>query len=211
MNPFTQKLMQLAAGIMFALPLGGCASLSAEPLEGQVLEEGTSKPIANAIVIVRWDKTYSSFVDTTTVCVHVESALTDVQGRYRLPRWRGKTPDHINTFKTGYERSQEYFRAKAYLQHNDILKPFTGGREERLRKVAGAAVSCGSAGDSKKNLLPLYRKLYADALPLAVTKNDRLIVNGLLRQIDLIELPYEEVLKRADERNKALRNEFPDE
>jgi len=203
MNPFTQKLMQLAAGIMFALPLGGCASLSAEPLEGQVLEEGTSKPIANAIVIVRWDKTYSSFVDTTTVCVHVESALTDVQGRYRLPRWRGKTPDHINTFKTGYERSQEYFRAKAYLQHNDILKPFTGGREERLKylqRVEGNIRSCRSPEAGEKNLLPLYRALYEEAKPLARTREEQIIRDGFLAAIEKLELGYKEGMRRALER-----------
>jgi len=189
------------------LMLYGCASLSAEPLEGQVLEEGTSKPIANAIVIVRWDKTYSSFVDTTTVCVHVESALTDAQGRYRLPRWRGKTPDHINTFKTGYERSQEYFRAKAYLQHNDILKPLTGSREKRLRAIAGAAVTCGSAGESKKNLLPLYRTLYTNALPLVVTKEDKYILSNLLYKIEELELPYEEASKRHIDRHNTIHHE----
>lgn len=185
------------------LMLYGCASLSAEPLEGQVLEEGTNKALPEAIVIARWDKTYSSFVDTTTVCVHVESALTDAQGRYRLPRWRGKTPDHINTFKTGYERSHEYFRTKAYLQNNDILKPFTGGREERLKylqRVEGNVRSCRSPKAAEKSLLPLYRALYEEAKPLARTREEQIIRDSFLSEIEILEFGYKEGMRRALER-----------
>ncbi len=206
MNPFTQKLMQLMTGILFALPLGGCASLSAEPLEGHVLEEGTHKPIPEAIVIARWDKTYSSLVDTTTVCVHVESATTDEQGRYQLPRWRGKTPNHIDTYKTGYERSNEYFRTKAYLQHNDILKLFTGTGEERLAYLSRMAVSCSDKKEIEINLLPLYKALYEEARSLAVTKKeDRLKVLYRLRDVERLELGSDKAWENFRQRERELK------
>ena len=214
MNPFTQKLMQLAASILFALPLGGCATtftLSSEPIDGVVREEGTNKPIPGAIVVVRWQ---GHLGYTGTVCYHVETTTTDAEGKYRISAWSKPSPygnisDRTwlsSAYKPGYQ-SARVQRTKGVV----ILQPFAGTREERLRKTAGAAVTCASAGESQKNLLPLYRKLYEETRALAVTKNDKLIVNDLLRQIDLIELPYKEVLKRADERNKALRKEFPNE
>lgn len=220
MNWIAKHLLKIILLMPMFLPLNACA-YSGVPVKGTVLEEGTDKPIPGATIVVRWEGTAFSFADTQSICIHVESTLTDDKGHFRIPAWRASVEPAgvhglkplITVYKLGYEeyRPPGYVRTKEFKQNIRYLRPFTGGREERLRKTAGAAVSCGSAGESKKNLLPLYQKLYADAAPLVVTKNDRLIVNGLLRQIDLIVLPYEEVLKRADERNEVLRKEFPNE
>jgi hypothetical protein len=53
----------------------------------------------------------------------------------------------------------------------------------------------------------VYRALYEEARQLAITKEDKQVLHLLLHEIDLIELPYDEVIKRDSERYKALRNE----
>src|SRR3989344_5230385 len=223
MKRFMKYLIQLMLLMPLLLPLTACA-LSGGASEGQVLEEGTNKPIPEAIVIARWSGHLATFAHGKTVCYHVLSATTDEHGAYRFPAWKKKITENwqknvdpetvvVTAHKPGYEahRPPGYARTAAFKQNVRYLKSFAGGREERLKTIRTASVSCGSAGESQKNLLPLYRTLYEEARVLAVTKEDKTVVNNFLYKIDLIELPYEEVLNRADESSKALRKEFPNE
>ena len=57
-------------------------------MRGLVLEEGSDKPIAGAIVVARW-KGVAAF--TTSVCFHVESTETNEKGEYFFPAWRNDT------------------------------------------------------------------------------------------------------------------------
>jgi hypothetical protein len=191
-----------------ALLLQACSSLSGGPIYGKVLDERFDRPIPDAFVIARW--TCQAYHDTGRVCYHVLVTATDAQGRYRFPEWKKEGDNYcaanpyvyLSAHKPGYAES--YISSKMETRH---LKPFTGGREERLRKIIGAAVTCGQAGESKKNLLLVYRALYEEARQLAITKEDKQVLHLLLHEIDLIELPYDEVIKRDSERYKALRNE----
>jgi len=209
--------------VLLLFPMVACA-LSGEAIMGKVMEEGTNKPIANAIVIVRWSGHLATFAHGKTVCYHVLSSTTDETGVYRFPAWRKKITEDwqknispeaviITAYKPGYEEylPRGYASTEAFKRNIRYLKPDTGVREERLKVIRTASVSCGSAGESQKNLLPLYQTLYEEARALAVTKQNKQVVNALLHQIDMIELPYAEVLKRDDERYKALQKESPNE
>ena len=68
------------------LPLTAHAS-SGDPIDGQVLEYGTRKPIVGAIVVARWKGTYHTPWQSSTVCAHVETATTDEAGRYHIQGW----------------------------------------------------------------------------------------------------------------------------
>jgi hypothetical protein len=189
--------------------LTACASSG--PLAGKVLEEGTNKPIAGAIVVARWQGDAFGLVHSPTVCVHVDTATTDAEGRYRITAsFKSTDPigvrnikPIISAYKTGYVRSE-------FLSTKDdvlFLRIGGGGREERLNAIRVAGVSCGNAGESRKNLLPLYRALYEEALPLVVTKGDKYFLSNLLNQIEEIELPYEEAQKRHIDRHNAISHE----
>ncbi len=195
-------------GLLLTLP--ACATAPLQPVQGQVLEEGTNKPIAGAIVVGLWYGTSAPgfFVDSRTVCYHVETAATDEAGRFTFPPTEKEykyRDGHHYTSTIAYKPGYHY----APVQHKgtDILQPLVGAREEKLRKTAGAAVTCGSAGESKKNLLPLYKKLYAEAVPLVVTKEDKYILSNLLFKIEALELPYEEANKRHIDRHNAIHKE----
>ncbi|MGH8766817.1 MAG: carboxypeptidase-like regulatory domain-containing protein, partial [Burkholderiales bacterium] len=83
------KLLRCMLMVLNLLPLTACA-LSGGPVVGQVVEEGTHKPIPGAIVVVRWRGDLPGFADSRTVCYHVASTVTDEAGRYRIPAWSKK-------------------------------------------------------------------------------------------------------------------------
>ena len=80
------NLLRLIFALLLTLPFSACA-LSGEPVNGKVLEEGTETPIPDAIVVVRWQGRVSSLVDSHGVCVHVDSTVSDSQGRYKFTQW----------------------------------------------------------------------------------------------------------------------------
>ncbi len=193
-------------------PLTACA-LSGSAIEGKVLEEGTNKPIPDAIVIARWNGTAFSFVESPTVCVHVLTTTTDAEGKYRIPAWRKDSPikgvrdvhSIVTAHKPGYETHSPpgYARSEEFRKNIRNLKPFTGRREERLKylqSVEGNVRLCRSPEAGEKNLLPLYRALYEEAKSLAKTREDQKIADGFLAGIEIIELGYKEGMRRALER-----------
>lgn len=204
-----RKLGKAFAIILLFAPLIACAAtVSGKALDGQVLEEGTNKPIPGVIVVARWQGLVGTIGHGSGVCYHVESTTTDAQGRFHTAAWQKPSPlgdiAHRRASLYAYKPGYVFVREEGGVIY---LKPFTGSREERLRKIAGAAVTCGSAGESKKNLLPLYRKLYEEALPLTVTKEDKYILSNLLFKIEELELPYVEAERRHIERHNAIHKE----
>ncbi len=189
MNSLTPSLSRFMTLLFCVLPLAACA-VSGSGIEGQVVEQGTNNPISGAIVIARWHGTASLLVDSQTVCVHVESTVTDDQGRFHFSRWyqaprrlvSGVQPT-VTAYKPGYEA--RLFEEKIYH-----LKPFTGGRRERLRyieQVKQSTVSCADPKANGKNLIPLYRALYEEAKPLAQTSDEQSIADGFLSWIRLLD------------------------
>ncbi len=211
MKTLSKCLVYLTMIIASVSPLSARA-YSGGPLDGYVLEERTNKPIPGAIVVVRWQGTAFSFVDTHTVCMHVESATTDDQGRYHIASWRKSAEPVgvrnlepiVTAHKAGYERSG----VLAKKQDFEFLKRITGGESERLSYLERIeyATRCPNAEESEKNLLPFYRELHKEALSHVVTKDDQKVADGFLSNIEMIELGYDTAMRRAIERaEKRMR------
>ena len=194
--------------LLLLLPLTACAR-SGKAIDGKVVEQGSHKPIPNAIVIARWHGTVSALVDAQTVCMHVEFATTDAQGNYRLPSWRkpstmGPVFDvqpTVTAHKPGYRLAEEY------PETTPMLVSFTGSRWEKLeylKRVSNAA-GCSDKKEIERNLLPLYRALYEEAKGIAVTKEDREKVETLLFGLESIEFGSMEALNRMTERRKIQK------
>jgi len=193
------------------LSLPACA-LSGGAIEGQVLEEGANKPVAQAIVVVKWVGSVSKFVDSQGVCVHVETAITDHEGRYHTPSWSASStvgPEILvsrlipvfTAYKPGYKQVEKETDFPLYL------KPFTGERGERLEylKRTSRVTGCHSAGESEKNLLPLRNALYQEALQLVQTKDDQKVLEDLLYSKEIAEFGYDAAQKRHLERLGAQK------
>lgn len=163
------------------LPTLGCA-YSGGPVKGRVLDEQTNTPIGDAIVVVLWQGTAFSFVESPTVCIHVETATTDKDGRYRIPFWhastepsgvRGIQPYVAAIYKIGYQRST---RMPDSLGDGDqYLKQFKGTRVERLEQLARviSSTGCANEGKSEINKFVLFKSIYEEAKQFAITQKDQ--------------------------------------
>jgi uncharacterized GH25 family protein len=116
--------------LLSMLSLPACAAtLSGKPIEGQVLEQGSNKPIPDAIVIARWQGTVGNIATSSRVCYHVLSAVTDADGRYHFSAWKkdstyGRIADQSVTFdayKAGYEWADRDEKTNTVY-----VKPFGG-------------------------------------------------------------------------------------
>ena len=216
-----RMMVETLLSLLLLLPLTACGGAKlpppGRPIEGKILEAGSNKPIPGAIVIVRWQGSYSQIVDTQTVCYHVETVTTDEQGRYRTPAWKPTDlgphftsgPYLIDAYKAGYERDWPlgFDRSEEFKQNIYYLKAFKGTREERvehLRRLS-EATECPDAGTSKKNSLSFEEAIYNEARATAVTDRDKKTVEILLFGIESEKFGSMEALKRMDERKKGPR------
>ncbi len=189
------SLYRRIAGLALALTaLSACAQV--RPIEGRVLEQGIDAPIAETILVALWKG--DGFHGT--ICFHVESTISDERGHYRIAPPEITSPHrnllgqevYVIAHKAGYERAKESPRGIKYLLR------FDGDPSERLRylKTLNLAVSCGAAGDSKKNLLPLQRAMYEEAKSLVSTNEDKKILETLLWSVEHLEYGAEEAQRR---------------
>ena len=206
------RFLRLILLMLVVLPLTACAQ-SDGSLEGQVLEAGTNKPIEGAIVVVRWQGTWMPPAGTST-CYHVESAVTDAQGRYKTAAWSGPfrfglLADYweVDAYKPGYAAIPTSHVVQGGKSGVSYLELFKGTREERFKANRIAGIKCPNAGSSQRNLIPLYKAIYEQLATLALTKDEKFYANSYLNAIEEIELPEEEATRRDLERRERIRNE----
>lgn len=210
MNKHIKKFPLIFLWLFVLLPLSACA-LSGGSIDGKVVEEGTNKPIPNVIVVVQWVGNLWAVVESQTVCVHVLTTTTDVQGRFHFPGWAkastigpvtGVEPS-ITVYYPGYTLvritpppSSERFSSHGHpLEPYPLglfgikpatlyMAPFTGTRKERLEHLwrIFSATGCHSAGRSARNLYPLYESVYEESKHMAVTEEEKQKLR-LMRQI----------------------------
>jgi hypothetical protein len=84
---FTATFLVLATSGCMNLTLGDSA------ISGRVLDDATGKPIPDAIVHVVWQGNIHGIVQGSTVCYHVEAAITDGEGKFLIPSWHRPARD----------------------------------------------------------------------------------------------------------------------
>lgn len=190
-----QMMVATLLSLLLLLPLTACGGGKlpppGTPVEGKILDSGTKQPIPGAIVVVRWQGSYSQLVETKTVCYHVETATTDAEGKYRTPAWTPEDlgpnftpgPQLIDAYKAGYERDWPpgFDRSEEFRKNIYFLKTFKGATWERLRYLERTldATRCGSQNESENNLHAMYYAMYEEAKNMVVSKDDAEIVDTL--------------------------------
>jgi hypothetical protein len=175
MRPF---VFGLGIGALLLLPACGFfgePTAEGEALKGRVLELGSDRPVAGAVVLAFWVGEVASLADSSGVCFHVASATTDEQGRYHTTAWRKQTKfarsKHqgvsITAFKPGY-RTIRTSGGTVYLE------PLTGSREEMIKALGDvwSSTGCPNGGESLKNKVPFIDLLRDEVQKIAVTKKD---------------------------------------
>ena len=197
-----QRLSRLWVLTVLALVpvVQGCTGpfwVSGGPIIGQVIEDRSKQPIADAFVLVEWK---GSAAYSTTVCIHVASTTTDADGRYLIPVWNkkhgfGNASDqrvYITTYKAGYRRVGTYINNPEL----EALTPDTRPPEQRLQYLLRASPGCNPKDGSEKSRIPLLRAVYEEAKSLATTKEDEKVLDFILYDLEIIELGFEEAEKR---------------
>ncbi|BCO30422.1 hypothetical protein TspCOW1_05250 [Thiohalobacter sp. COW1] len=178
--------------------------------EGRVLDATTGKPIVDALVVARW-KGVSGY--TNTVCYHVESTMTDKQGRYEVPAWRNDTrfqnlqKEHveITPFKAGYEESDRTYKEHSYKQGIYYLMNFEGTKAERLDYLLRIPVACSSAGYSERNMFDFYLARYKEARNIAVTDKEKEIVTRFKESAASSAISTDDLNLSAREEEKRIQ------
>ncbi len=178
------SLLRSLAVLALLLSAGGCdlstvqgEKTSSATFQGSVAEFPSQQPIAGAHVVGMWVVTHSALVDAQDFCEHVESAVTDAQGHYQMATWSGFKPSYVFIYKTGYTDSIDSARGmyRQIDRYSPLQEPFKGMEAERFNYLVQKArnFSCDTGGQSKRNSLPAYEALFAEAKGLAVTSEDR--------------------------------------
>ena len=85
-------------------------ALSGGPVDGRVLEYDTGKPVEGAFVVARWEGELYVLgaVQSRSVCVHAEMAVSDKDGFFHIPPWAKTAPVEfaaidLDAYKAGFE------------------------------------------------------------------------------------------------------------
>ena len=173
--------------VMAIVSLSGCG-MAGLPFSGQVTDAETGEPIEGVIVVALWKGDVNPIVDSTQICYHVETAVSDENGKYRVPGWVGGKfgvmGSYIITesYKQGYERVPVNGR---YSKNEVKMAIFTGTLESRMSYLVDFAgqVSCGPQENREKALFQLYKEIYLEARGLSNVHNYASAMDSILYRI----------------------------
>ncbi len=161
------------------------------PVSGRVIDVDTNLPIADAIVVARWQKSSLSLADSTSYCIHVETTVSGEDGRYYIARWWQFPPllgfdglTGMDAYRPGYESVHSHTTEAERRPENVYMKKFVGGDDQRFAYIARRVFSgmgCTSAGSSRRNLHPLLRTAIAEAKSLKSTSYTAAGIEALRR------------------------------
>lgn len=200
----------------------GCAlapSREVPPQTGRVLGMETRRPIEGAILVLRWQGVGTkAFVDTQTVCYHIESTVTDSDGRYATAAWREEHRHRDLSMKqvleTVYKPGYRHVRLDR-ATGTQYLKKDVGSVMERLgymRSISHAG-SCGPESQRRDKTLAFYESLYREAISITGSSPDDAeiskYVDGFEYSLDVVKNGWDvaegkrmEEFKRLEEANR---------
>lgn len=188
--------------------LSSCASLRYWPAnQARILDADTEMPIAGAIIVAKWRGDIPAWVDFRSTCYHVESAVSDSKGSFKIPAYT-EVKGHMitdkwvnwNVYAKGYRYSSrnsggDYTKSGVYWMEKDDRKG--SERLEYLIQLRRKS-ACPDAGESDKNRLTYLKALLDEALGLELKRSD-------MAQIESLQYAYEDLLYGSDEARNRLR------
>ena len=174
-------------------------------MEGQVLEEGTNKPIEGALVVAIWKGSQVRPAHSSTVCYHVETTTTDAQGKYRIQDFSGNLnpfiADRQSSIGSIYKRGYHVSKQKPPAVGIELLALHSGAQDQQFEQI-GARVpyECSLTDEGKKSLLPLMRLMYEEMKSNAKTLKQMEQVDGMLNSIESVEFGAEVAYERQKDR-----------
>lgn len=183
-----KKIILTWLAVMGAMALHACTSFGAA-VSGVVVDEATAKPVADAIVVVRW---HGRFIKGGP-CYYVATTRTNAEGRYLVSAWiRPWHPNQLLATSTGiwpeaYKPGHVTVFKEDTIPALDriVMTAFRGTKDEYFDRVLSLRTwACDEAGVSQKSLRQLYVAAARDAATLAETQNQERIASFLARRAD---------------------------
>ena len=191
---------------------GGLAILfglySVYAAQGTVTDGSTGKPMAGVHIVASWSGSIAMPVQPSTRCYHAEATITDEQGRFSLSTFSGNwNPLMWDRTRSVWALAPGYVTSDKsdYGNLDLVLVPATGTKSEQFRALPRADV-LGCPGD-KRQLLPFWRVLQAEAQRLASSREERRFASGRLFDIEEIEFGEEEAFRRLNARSRQMNLE----
>jgi hypothetical protein len=212
MENWTEARMMFArASAAWVAVMTIAASQAAQDTSVRVLQQGAMEGIADAMVVLRWDRvTKQDGRAVHTPCVRVELQRASATGSFTLPD-RPERPVVALVYKPGFSLVPDAVAAsRGILVMRKVPAEFLPRSIEFHE--AYASIGCGMNLDQRWKLAPLYKAILDEAQDLAKTPRDQLIAEQFIDQWELSTLPKEEASRRAQERserNAAARKALP--
>ena len=170
-----QSLRVAAVALLLSVASAQAFSLSGTAVDGKVVDENTGSPVAGAVVVVTWVGDTSGIVGGNTVCYHVETTMSDADGKFHTPRW-------FRWSLSGILIAERGPRAKAYK--TGYTGPSSSGANPSVVLIAPGTddqyfenllylPNCPEAAESRKNLYRLYAIVAKDSEPLARSREQK--------------------------------------
>ena len=207
MPNIVRKAIYIFGLLYMSLSLIACG-ISGSPVSGKVIDKSSGQPIEGAIVVARWKGDILSPVDSQTVCFHVESTLSDKEGKFHIPFWVGMPKGIVNQERFVKVYKEGYVEVVGQNQEDDIelMETFTGTREERFKYLKYFSVRCGGSGKSMRNLYEIDKAIYEEMKNIAKTQEEEKLVEHYRRSV-AHDAVAEDGHRTADEVDKLI-NEY---
>jgi hypothetical protein len=162
--------LRSCALVLSGLALASCVTETGGPLDGQVVDSESGRPVSNGVVYGIWDGLVAAW-RTESECLWAESSRLDAQGRFHLAEWRKQTSNgpfitsvsqYVFIYAPGYELT------RVPLDHvREIkLKRFNGTTDQRFHQLGiGPCVP----DESRHNVAIVYRMMADELEASAVT------------------------------------------
>ena len=186
------RLRVVALVALGAAPLSA-AAFDNGPIDGQVIDSDTKQPIPAAIVVARWTDAEGVIADSVTVCRHVATAVTDVDGRYHIDKWhRSSSSSGVDgllqrvaelLFTSGFKVSLDAYKSgmtsvrPAVIKMDEMtgaleLAVWSGTHEARMGSLRGTissgALTCDGDSQAYDVLKAVRGTIYAEAHSIAM-------------------------------------------
>jgi hypothetical protein len=180
---------------------------------GQVIDRISGKPLANVFVIGQWNGTLDVPLQPKTTCYHADFAVTDNEGRYRLPDFSWSFNPFLRNrqravypYKPGYKES-----SVSRTNENVILmEARVGSKAEMFQAVEMRHLSGGCDESESKFSVPRKVRI-RELMSLAESPKEFDIADSELFGLESSEVGYpaaaENKRRRQVERGEAKKRE----
>lgn len=206
---------------LMILPLAGspltAVAFENGPIDGRVIDVVTRQPISGVIVVAKWGRAEGFITDSSEVCRHVATAVSDAQGRYHIDKWQQTASFAEWLYASPYSVSLDAYKSgmqivmrlvKNELMHEKTgvieLGKWPGTHAQRMRSLSALihfGLRCFGTQGSNEILAAARDAVYAEARSIATAdEEDQKVLRSMdqMRNLDSSNSSEPQVESRPD-------------